>query len=240
MDHAVCLWILPILSSPSTRIPAPVNAIPATTDLPDRYSYPHLSTTAVHTDYVDCVEFHNDFILSKSSREGKIVLWHIHGFDSQRKYDENTPILPPPTTHEYKETRSAFGKSVERLMQFDIRHCEPWFMKFGVFSSPVDASRLPAHVLGPGFGTYLAMGNLHGNVYVWDLSVYEATNPVVKGEPSGRTLSDPFTLMKPHLTLAVPKLKKMIRMMAWSTWGEWLVAVGDMGLLCLWQVGKSE
>ena len=84
------------------------------------------------------------------------------------------------------------------------------------------------------------MGNLHGNVYVWDLSVYEATNPVVKGEPSGRTLSDPFTLMKPHLTLAVPKLKKMIRMMAWSTWGEWLVAVGDMGLLCLWQVGKSE
>jgi polycomb protein EED len=240
MDHAVCLWILPILNPQSTRLPAPINAIPATTDLPERYSYPHLSTTAVHTDYVDCVEFHNDFILSKSSREGKIVLWHIHGFDSQRKYDANTPILPPPTTHEYKETRSAFGESVERLMQFDIRHCEPWFMKFGVFSSPVDPSKLPFHAVGPGFGTYLAMGNLNGNVYVWDLSVYEATNPVVKGEPNGRTLSDPFTLMKPHVTLAVPKLKKMIRMMAWSTWGEWLIGVGDMGLLCLWQVGKSE
>ena len=113
-------------------------------------------------------------------------------------------------------------------------------MKFGVFSSPVDASRLPAHVVGPGYGTYLAMGNLNGNVYIWDISVYETTNMVVKGEPSGRTLSDPFTLMKPHVTLAVPKLKKMIRMMAWSTWGEWLVGVGDMGLLCLWQVGKSE
>ena len=239
MDHAICLWVCPILHNPTNRIPAPANAISPTTDLPERYSYPHVSTTAVHTDYVDCVEFYNDFILSKSSREGKIVLWHILGFDSQRKYDSTAAILHPPTTHEFKETRSAFGESVERLMQFDIRHCEPWFMKFGVLSSPVEPSKLPQHVVGPGFGTYLAMGNVSGNVYVWDLSVYEATTNV-KGEQSGRVLSDPFTLMKPHVTLTVPKLKKMIRMMAWSTWGDWLVAVGDMGLLCLWQVGKTD
>lgn len=238
MDHAVCLWILPILHQSSPRIPASPTAIPPTTDLPERYSYPHLSTTAVHTDYVDCVEFHNDFILSKSSREGKIVLWHIHGFDSQRKYENPASISPPPTTHEWKETRSAFGESVERLMQFDIRHCEPWFMKFGVFSSPVDPTKLPPNIVGPGFGTFLAMGNLNGNVYVWDFSLFEGIHP--KGEQNGRTLSDPFTLMKPHVTLAVPKLKKMIRMMAWSTWGEWLVGVGDMGLLCLWQVGKND
>lgn len=239
MDHAVCLWICPILHQTTPRIPAPQSAIAPTTDLPERYSYPHLSTTAVHTDYVDCVEFFNDFILSKSSREGKIVLWHIHGFDSQHKYDSVASIPQPPTTHEWKETRSAFGEGVERLMQFDIRYCEPWFMKFGLFSSPVDPSKsLPPHVVGPEFGTYLAMGNLNGNVYVWDLSSYEGIN--TKGETIGRTLSDPFTLMKPHATLSTPKLKKMIRMMAWSTWGEWLVGVGDTGLLCLWQVGKNE
>jgi hypothetical protein len=82
------------------------------------------------------------------------------------------------------------------------------------------------------------MGNLNGNVYVWDLSAYESVS--TKGESVGRTLSGPFTLMKPNATLSIPKLKKMIRMMAWSTWGEWLVGVGDMGLLCLWQVGKNE
>jgi len=237
MDHAVCLWICPILFQSTARIPAPANAIPPTTDLPERYSYPHVSTTAIHSDYVDCVDFHNDFILSKCSREGKIVLWQIHGFDSQRKYDDVTKIIQPPTTHEWKETRSAFGGPVERLMQFDIRYCEPWFMKFGLFSSPADPVKLP-HPVGPGFGTFLAMGNLHGSVYVWDLTAYE--NPsTAKGEQPGKTLSDPFTLMKPHAILTVPRLKKMIRMMAWSVWGDWLVAVGDTGLLCVWQVGEK-
>jgi hypothetical protein len=83
------------------------------------------------------------------------------------------------------------------------------------------------------------MGNLNSNVYLWDLSVYETGNHP-KGEQPGRTLSDAFTLMKPQVTLAVPKLKKAIRMMAWSKTGEWLVGVGDMGLVCLWQVGKNE
>jgi len=238
MDHAVCLWILPILHQTTPRNPAPPNALPPTTDLPERYSYPHVSTTAIHSNYVDCVEFHNDFIISKSAHEGKIVLWQIHGFDSQRKYDSAASILPPPTTYEQKQTRSAFGESVERLMQFDTRHCDPWFMKFGLFSSPVDPAKLPQHILGPGLGTFLAMGNLNGNVAVWDLSVYEAIP--TKGEQPGKTLNDAFTLMKPHVTLTVPKLKKAIRMMAWSVWGEWLVAVGDMGFICLWHVANKE
>lgn len=123
-------------------------------------------------------------------------------------------------------------------MQFDIHHCEPWFMKFGLFTSPLDPHKVTQHISGPGVGTFLAMGNLNGNVYVWDLSVYESAN--LKGEQVGRTLSDPFILMKPQVTLGLPKLKKMIRMMAWSPLGEWLVAVGDTGLLCLWQVGKTE
>src|SRR5262245_55418534 len=242
MDHAVCLWLCPILFSSSSCLAAPTDAIPPTTDLPERYSYPHVSTTAIHSDYVDCVDFHNDFVLSKSAREGKIVLWQIRGFDSQRKYDSPSSFIQPPTNHEWKETRSAFGYGVERLMQFEIRHCEPWFMKFGQFSSPADPSRLPA-AIGPGFGTFLAMGNLNGNVYIWDLMAFETMNYAKTEQQPGLTLNDPFTLMKPHVTLTVPKLKKMIRMMAWSAWGDWLVAVGDTGsagLLCLWQVGKSD
>src|ERR1700754_2811201 len=95
MDHAICLWICPILFQPNPHVNAPKNAIAPTTDLPERYSYPHVSTTAIHSDYVDCVDFYNDFIISKSSREGKIVLWMIHGFDSQRKYESTASIISP-------------------------------------------------------------------------------------------------------------------------------------------------
>ena len=107
-----------------------------------------------------------------------------------------------------------------------------------IISSAFDPDDLPQHIIGPGFGTYLAMGKVDGYVYVWDLSVYEEAHP--KQEESGRTLSDPFTLMKPHVTVGVPKWKKTFRMMAWSTLGELLVGVGDRGLLCLWQVGKID
>jgi hypothetical protein len=58
----------------------------------------------------------------------------------------------PPTTHEWKETRSAFGGGVERLMQFDLRRCDQWYMKFALFSSPVDPRKLPEYIRGPGFG----------------------------------------------------------------------------------------
>jgi len=121
-------------------------------------------------------------------------------------------------------------------------------MKFGLYSSPVEPSKVSqtiaqTHLQGPGQGTFLAMGNSNGHVYVWDLSVYEGGSNVTvsgKAEVIGKTLADPFMLMKPHATLPVPKLKKMIRMMAWSYWGEYLVGVGDMGLLCLWQVAHNE
>jgi polycomb protein EED len=246
MDHAVCLWLCPILHNlhlRSSAVPAPD---PATIDVPERYSYPHVSTTAIHTDYVDCVDFHNDFILSKSSRENRIVLWHILGFDSQRKYENRESMIPPTTTHEYKETLSAFGDSVVRLMQFDIRTCDPWFMKFGVFSYPLDLlSRVNDKDRGSSSqdgkvepSTFLAMGNAVGNVYVWDLGVFEQVP--AKGDPPGKSLSNAFALMKPHYTLGVPKLKRLIRQVAWSTYGDWLVAVGDAGLVCLWQVGSKQ
>ena len=231
MDHAICLWMCPVLHHTSSEIPALSTAIAPTTDDPIR-CYAHVYTTAIHTDYVDCVEFFHDFVISKAARSGRIVLWRIDGFDSGRKYDDETSMPRPPTTHEWKETRSTFGSGVERLMQFNLPHCDQWYMKFGLFSSPVDPCNLPEHVRGPGFGTYLAIGNSRGSMYVWDLSEFE------KDLEEGKTLSDPFELMGPHVEQQVPKLNKLIRMMGWSIWGDWLVGVGDGGLLCLWQVGN--
>jgi polycomb protein EED len=152
-------------------------------------------------------------------------------------------MIQPTTTHEYKETRSAFGDSVVRLMQFDIRNCEPWYMKFGVFSYPLETlnREIAEERAADGkvaMSTYLAMGNSVGNVYVWDLEHFEAD--AKKGDQPGKSLSNAFALMKPHYSLGVPKMKQLVRQVAWSTYGDWLVAVGDMGLVCLWQVGKHH
>ncbi|KAH0558996.1 hypothetical protein GP486_004386 [Trichoglossum hirsutum] len=140
----VRIWVLPTLPDSNTG-----------TDTPTFLHYPHFSTTEVHSDYVDCVAFHHDLILSKAAREGKIVLWHIKNFSSQ--------VPPPspeknPTTHDWKDTRSAFGDGFERLLQFKVPgDNDPFFMRFDLFSAP---ERHPV----------LAMGDMYGKVSMWDLT----------------------------------------------------------------------
>ena len=104
------------------------------------------------------VMFHDDLILSKCAREGKIVLWRIEGFSS---------AAPPlssdsaPTTHTSRDTRSAFGQSYQRLFQFQIPNTEPFYMRFGFFSQPFK------HPI-------LTMGNAKSKVFFWDFQQLEA------------------------------------------------------------------
>ncbi|KAI9677768.1 MAG: hypothetical protein M1829_002540 [Trizodia sp. TS-e1964] len=146
MDNMVNLWMIPDLPNESTG-----------TDRPTLIHFPHFATTSLHNDYVDCVKFHHDLILSKAAKEEKIVLWRIEGFSSS---------LPPPapesapSAYEWHETRSAFGGGFERLLQFATPGTNPFFMHFGLFSQP---NKHPV----------LAMGNQRGNVYFWDLQRLE-------------------------------------------------------------------
>jgi polycomb protein EED len=124
MDHIINLWALPDLPDKETT----------GTDKPITLVYPHFSTSMVHSNYVDCLAFHGDLILSKAANKCKIVLWSIQNFTSR--------IPPPPadkapTTHERSETWSAFGGAFERLLQFSIPDTEPFFMRFGFFGHAV-------------------------------------------------------------------------------------------------------
>ncbi len=163
LDCIINLWALPQLPDANCG-----------TDKVTLMHYPHFSTSAVHSDYVDwlvsfvehrkhrrltifSVAFHDDLILSKCATECKIVLWRIDGFDS------SAPVPPPdaaPSTHVFRETRSAFGEGYQRLLQFETVDTTPFYMRFSLFSQPFKAP-------------ILVIGNEKSKVFFWDLQRLE-------------------------------------------------------------------
>lgn len=240
MDHIVNLWVLPDLPDEETT----------GTDKPITLMYPHFSTSMVHSNYIDCLAFHGDLILSKAAKEGKIVLWTIQNFTSRLP---PPPAHKAPTTHEWRETRSAFGGSFERLLQFSIPDTEPFFMRFGYFARP-------------GLDPCLAMGSTNGKVVMWNLLRTElhGKGPVEHAGPGGRDtktpsergspavasgsaagsssgsgsaarmppprgeyVCDPFAVIKAHHVMEIPKIKTTIRHITFSLSGEYMVCVGE-------------
>ncbi|KAG4304714.1 hypothetical protein PORY_001767 [Pneumocystis oryctolagi] len=136
MDNSIKMWTVPNFSKTNTSkisYKSKDNMI----SLP----YPHFSTTAIHTNYVDCVEFYGDLVFSKSAEEGRIILWKIIGFDS------NLDPPPPecaPTTHEWSETRSSFGSGLQKLLQFLVLDCNPWYIAL-LFSQGIPRVRTQIH-----------------------------------------------------------------------------------------------
>ena len=131
-------------------------------DKPTVVVYPHFASIGMHSDYVDCVRFWGDLILSKASSgnnikvtKGEIMLWKIDGFYSG---DNNPP--EPPMPGYGRATRSAFGGGFQRLCTFDMTNVEPFYMRFGLFK-------------GLGHRPMLVMGNVKARFSFWDLQRFE-------------------------------------------------------------------
>ncbi|KZF25402.1 WD40 repeat-like protein [Xylona heveae TC161] len=253
MDCIINLWALPELPSKN-----------AGSDKTTILHYPHFSTMAIHSDYVDCIRFFDDLILSKSAQEGKIVLWKIDGFSSGKPFPNPETA---PTSHDFRETKSAFGEGYQRLLQFEAPQTELFYMRFGFFDSP-------------GMHPVLSIGNTNSKVYFWDLKRFEVYNPngdvpfrlpikrgrrppgiqretsiasttsssIVPGSNDGQSaipaaspaaaarkydISDPFNVIEAHSSIVVPKVSFAARQIAWSVGGEWMVVVGDNGVIAL-------
>ncbi|MCJ1251397.1 hypothetical protein MMC30_008630 [Trapelia coarctata] len=314
MDCVVNLWTIPDLPNDVTG-----------SDKPTIIHYPHFSTSEIHTDFVDCVSFYNDLILSKCANENKILLWRIENFSS------TSPPHPPstaPTTHDFRPTRSAFGGTYQRLLQFEAVETTPFYMRFSLFAPP-------------GRHPILCIGNEKSKVFFWDLQALEEWDGVEPPERGGRfklprnlakkgvarkivkgvggggighmngnrelsiasegtattnshstlflnerptpnrtatpaeygngyegvgdvwgglglgtpTLSrpallediapsrarlkfstdDPFRALLPHRTHVVPRVTFAARQVAWSVGGEWMVVVGDQGMVAVFE-----
>ncbi|EDU44240.1 hypothetical protein PTRG_11190 [Pyrenophora tritici-repentis Pt-1C-BFP] len=140
------------------------------TDQPLKVHYPHFSTTEIHTDFIDCVQWYNDLILSHACREDKIILWSIDKFNSDRL---TTPPAPIPTSsavhsrspvtiqaNTTSNTRSAWGGRFQRLLQFELPHTNQFYIRFSIF-----------HQLGR--HPILSAANEKSKTFFWDLQRLE-------------------------------------------------------------------
>jgi WD40 repeat protein len=78
--------------------------------------FPIFATDKVHINYVDCVAFVGDAILSRSTYNA-IVLW--------------LPQIPEPTSKAGKSTACSPPNGVIELRTFDLEYCDIWFLRFG-------------------------------------------------------------------------------------------------------------
>ena len=147
-DAVINVWLVP--SVPDEN---------AGTDNTTKVEYPHFSSNEIHGDYVDCVRFYGDIILSHAAttsgnetrRPNAILLWRIDGFNSADPPPVDAPI--PGTAQSF--TRSAWGGSFQRLLTFDMPDTVPFYLRFSLFEN------------------MLAMGNTKSKLSFWDLAKIE-------------------------------------------------------------------
>ncbi|KAK9458137.1 WD40-repeat-containing domain protein [Dipodascopsis uninucleata] len=149
MDNQVHLWALPNLDSHPTGC-----------DEPLLLHWSHFSTSVLHSNYVDCVAFYGDLILSKAANEHRIVLWRIDGFSSS--IADSLRQDNAPTNHDKsKDTLSAFGSGFTRLLQFSIPNTAPWYMRFGKITGSTECPPL------------IGMGSDSAKIYLFNLRSLE-------------------------------------------------------------------
>ncbi|OAL47930.1 WD40 repeat-like protein [Pyrenochaeta sp. DS3sAY3a] len=207
MDMKICLW----------AIPEDVQEH-AGTDKLALIHYPHFSTTEVHTNFIDCVQWYNDLILSHAVQEDKIILWRIDQFNSNRTSTPEAPIPISKKTnsrttvtvlaHPASNTQSAWGGRFQRLLQFDLTMINGWYVRFSLF-----------HQIGK--HPILVVGDEKSNTFFWDLHRLEE-----------KAIGDPFATIKAHKRIEVPKYMAFsFRHFDWSGDGQWCVGVGNSGMV---------
>ena len=97
----------------------------------------------LHRNYVDCVCFLGDCILSKSCAN-KIHLWKPH---LEETSNDQTPLC------QCVLAIVSWGRSPRKMHRFDYDGGELWFLRFGLDPQ----------------GQFLAVGTQNGVIYVWDL-----------------------------------------------------------------------
>ncbi|KAH7937583.1 hypothetical protein HPB49_013391 [Dermacentor silvarum] len=118
-----------------------------------RQHYPDFTTRDIHRNYVDCVRWLGNFVLSKSC-ENCIVCWK-------------------PGLLEQLDVRHT-DTNVTVLHRFEYRECNIWFMRFSM-DFEQKASVAACVFLTVDLIHILALGNQVGKTYVWDIDVDDPT-----------------------------------------------------------------
>lgn len=185
MDKSIRLWEVG-----KSRVSEAVKASQKMSHADDRLAFhplceqfPYFATYKAHVNFVDCVQFLGDMILSKSTYN-TIMLWlpNITKSASMDKLDDSAAYSPP--------------NDIIVLRTFELDHCNIWFVRFAADS----------------LGTQLAVGNIKGEVDVWDIdSCKKRASQRLKPTAAGT-----------------------VRTLAFSPSGKTLITCTDSGSVCKW------
>ncbi|KAI1286807.1 Polycomb protein eed-A [Halotydeus destructor] len=189
MDHSLKIWILDV-SEVQDAIKESYAYNPIKADKPfktARCQIPSFTTRDIHRNYVDCVRWYGNFVMSKSC-ENTITLWKPGKLD-----DERDISLP---TARYS---SDIGNNTTVIHQFQLEDNDIWFMRFSMSQRQ----------------TVMALGNMKGKTYVWDL------NEDISQSPNYPPLSH-------------PKCNAALRQTSLSNDGSILICVSDDSTIWRW------
>jgi len=78
------------------------------------HHFPMTTVTGVHRNYVDCVRFYGDLVLSKST-DNRVILWR-----------------PPRPAHGDPGCKSWDGAAAMELLDCRMARCDIWYVRFAV------------------------------------------------------------------------------------------------------------
>ncbi|GBB86703.1 hypothetical protein RclHR1_13090004 [Rhizophagus clarus] len=118
-----------------------------TVSIPVIVHYPIFSTAQLHNNFVDCVRWYGDLLMSRCAADAKIVLWkpdvELVAFD---KSTVTTVVVGGPAVPSKQQT------NFDIICEMEFDHCDIWFLRFGI-----------SHDY-----QMLATGNQAGQIYIWE------------------------------------------------------------------------
>jgi polycomb protein EED len=166
---------------------------------------PYFSTNKVHTDYVDCVQFIGDLILSKSVHN-KIVLWK----PLLDKSDSSSGVTASDGNNAEHTSTGRIPSTILYLREFSLTDCNSWFVRF---HSP------------PPYHRILALGNQKGEVKIWQIGGDNGCHPDEKH----------YCDMNTSGIGGLGNGNSTVRMVKFSPDGSYLVAVRDDSTVWMWE-----
>ncbi|RIB13866.1 WD40-repeat-containing domain protein [Gigaspora rosea] len=107
--------------------------------------FPIYSTARLHNNYVDCVRWYGDLLLSRCAADATIILWKPNvELIATDNSNVTTIIVGGPSKQ---------SSSYDIICEFEFDHCDIWFLRFGI---------------SPDY-QQLATGNQIGQIYLWNL-----------------------------------------------------------------------